>query len=393
LVRPWRAVLAPSYQLLPGGKGSNQAFAAAKVGAANVEFIGCVGDDGFAATLMASLKGAGVGLAGVETRQDAPTACAAVVVDAKGENQICVGSGANLFVTATQLEAPGRLKAGDILLQQMEIPPTQVWAAVERARKAGAHSVLNVAPAAPVPEDVLGSLDFLLVNEHEALEVHAGLQRDLGPGGIAVSDPPTVVTDPLGACIAIATLYEVAVVVTLGAEGAAVCLPRRPPGCDVRRGAAAGCDVMEVEAAPLMDGEKIVDTVGAGDAFVGAFCAALAAGAPLHVCLQRASTVGRYRWTVSKPVLKAPMVSALEATIRCNAFKLCFQFEVAAVQHGGHHRVHGGGGTGGGAGAHGAGPTRGPARGDGQLGARGRAGEGLLGGAGAVVGATEVSQC
>jgi len=70
------------------------------------------------------------------------------------------------------------------------------------------------------------------------------------------------------------------VVVTLGAEGAAVCLPRRPPGCDVQRGGvAAGCDVMEVEAAPLMDGEKIVDTVGAGDAFVGAFCAALAAGA------------------------------------------------------------------------------------------------------------------
>ena len=65
--------------------------------------------------------------------------------------------------------------------------------------------MLNVAPAAPVPEDVLGSLDFLIVNEHEALEVHAGLHRDLG---IAVSDPSTALIDPLVACIAIATLYE-----------------------------------------------------------------------------------------------------------------------------------------------------------------------------------------
>lgn len=170
LPKPGLTVLAPGYQLLPGGKGSNQAYAASRVGCKDVEFIGAVGDDDFAKTLLGSLAGVGVGVSGVKTRQDAPTACAAVVVDAKGENQICVGSGANLTVTAAQLDDGshgGRLKAGDILLQQMEIPHDQVWAAVERARGVGAHAVLNVAPAAKVPDAVLGSLDFLIVNEHE----------------------------------------------------------------------------------------------------------------------------------------------------------------------------------------------------------------------------------
>ena len=197
-----------------------------------------------------------------------------MVVDAAGENQICVGSGANLTVRSSQLESNGgrttRLNAGDILLQQMEIPHAEVWSAVERARGVGAHSVLNVAPAAPVPEAVLGSLDFLIVNEHEALEVYAGCGL-----GAAASEEDGV--DPLDASLAIAKRYEVAVIVTLGSEGAAACLPRRPPGCDVAR-SDGECDVLSVDAAPLSDGEKIVDTVGAGDAFVGAFCAALASG-------------------------------------------------------------------------------------------------------------------
>ena len=152
------------------------------------------------------------------------------------------------------------------------------------ARGAGAHSVLNVAPAAPVPDAVLCDLDFLIVNEHEALEVYAGC----GLGGTGSGD---LVVGALAAAIAVAAKHHVAVIVTLGARGAAACLPRRPSGCDVQR-TDGGCDVMTVSAAPLTAGEKILDTVGAGDAFVGAFCAALASGSPLHVCMQRASAAG-----------------------------------------------------------------------------------------------------
>jgi ribokinase len=127
----------------------------------------------------------------------------------------------------------------------------EVWAAVERARGVGANSVLNVAPAAPVPEHVLRSLDFLIVNEHEALEVFVGCGLGAGGGGGALAGDGGV--DALDASITICTNYNVAVVVTLGAEGAAACLPRRPPGCDVRR-TDGECDVLTVDAAPLLDG-------------------------------------------------------------------------------------------------------------------------------------------
>lgn len=97
-------------------------------------------------------------------------------------------------------------------------------------------------------------------------------------------------SDPLDASIAIAKAYDVAVVVTLGSEGAAACLPHRPPGFAARSD--GGCDVLTAAAAPLAEDEQILDTVGAGDAFVGAFCAALAENAPLSACMARASAAG-----------------------------------------------------------------------------------------------------
>ena len=104
LPSPGVTVLAPTYRLLPGGKGANQAYACAKLGHPRVKFVGATGDDDFANIVLRNLEAVGVDCGGVAKRADAPTACASVIVDAKGENQICVGSGANATVTASQLD-------------------------------------------------------------------------------------------------------------------------------------------------------------------------------------------------------------------------------------------------------------------------------------------------
>jgi sugar/nucleoside kinase (ribokinase family) len=158
-----------------------------------------------------------------------------VIVDNNGENQIAVGSGANNAVTTAQLDFLEKnvkdhtLLPGDVLLQQMEIPMEEVRKAVEIARLIGAFSVLNVAPSAPVPEETLRKLDFLVVNEHEAADVFASLSetnevaKDVSGHFFKTSQNAAVAQSA-----AIASTTGVAVIVTLGAEGAAACLPTRP---------------------------------------------------------------------------------------------------------------------------------------------------------------------
>lgn len=290
LPRPGRTVLAPTYALLPGGKGANQAYAAARAGTPPTHFVGCVGADGFADITTRSLTSAGVDVTRLVVSPSRPTACAAVVVDAAGENQICVGAGANLDVRAAQLDPPDALRRDDLLLMQMEIPPEEVFAALEKARAVGAHSVLNVAPSSsPVPASALEALDFLVVNEHECEDVYRS----------TVASQATKTDDVLvlDMARAVATSHGVATLVTLGGDGAAMFLPRRPAAFPPR--ADGECDVISVDAAPLREGEAIVDTVGAGDAFVGAFVAALAEGRDLTAAMRRAAAAGTIACTAA----------------------------------------------------------------------------------------------
>ena len=317
LPRPGVTVLAPTYELLPGGKGANQAHACAMAceNKTSVHFVGAVGKDAFGDSLRAAFLDANVGVSGLVTHATLPTACAAVIVDNNGENQIAVGSGANNAVTTAQLDFLEKnvkdhtLLPGDVLLQQMEIPMEEVRKAVEIARLIGAFSVLNVAPSAPVPEETLRKLDFLVVNEHEAADVFASLSetnevaKDVSGHFFKTSQNAAVAQSA-----AIASTTGVAVIVTLGAEGAAACLPTRPSLARVgeksdasssgpisqkkRKTILTRVDVLRVSALALVGDERVVDTTGAGDAFVGAFCASLASRRSLPDCLKRASVAG-----------------------------------------------------------------------------------------------------
>ena len=280
LPSPGVTVLAPTYRLLPGGKGANQAYACAKLGHPRVKFVGATGDDDFANIVLRNLEAVGVDCGGVAKRADAPTACASVIVDAKGENQICVGSGANATVTASQLD--GLITKGDVLLMQMEVPPATLNKCVAKAKAAGAKVVVNVAPstdAGEISKATYDAIDFLIVNEHELKDVCDAVGR-LHYG---IDDPRRYFYhDDTSMAKYVCKETKSAVVVTYGADGARLYHPLD----------SNDCDVIHVHAAKLEDGEAIVDTVGAGDAFVGAFVASVASGKSLVECLRKASTAG-----------------------------------------------------------------------------------------------------
>ena len=253
LPRVGETVLTDSYRLAPGGKGANQALAARRAGA-EVRFVGSVGQDDFANRALTNLEAAGIGLDCV-ARTLAPTGCATVCVDAYGENQIVVASGANLLTRAEQMAGLG--DAGDVLLLQLEISPEQNWQAIEFGGQA--VKVLNAAPYAPIPAAALSALDVLIVNELEA----EMLSENHGFGETA----------PVAIARAAAERFGLTCIVTLGAEGA------------VSWHAGGG---YRAPALPL----DAKDTVGAGDAFVGAYCAALADGHEHALCLRRAIVSG-----------------------------------------------------------------------------------------------------
>ena len=239
--------------MLPGGKGANQALAPAGAGG-EVCFSASIGDDDFGQRALSNLAEAGVDLSAV-ARRSRPTACATISVDGDGENQIVVSSGANLETTAAQLKAA----PGDLVLQQMEIPLSEICAGVDLAQQQGAQIILNAAPFHPIPPAILAKLDILIVNEVEARM----LADDLGLGASDLSK----------VCAAAQRRFAMTVILTLGANGAMAFAPDQT----LRAG------TLSLQA---------LDTVGAGDAFVGAFVAAMANDASLADCLRWGSVAG-----------------------------------------------------------------------------------------------------
>jgi ribokinase len=250
---PGETVLAPDYAAVPGGKGANQAVAAARDGA-SVRMVGRVGRDGFARLALASLEGAGVDTAGVAPC-DAPTGCAMIGVDCAGENQIIVASGANVLAGADQVDDTW-LGPGATLVLQMEVAAEANAALIRRARQRQGRIVLNLAPAARLAEDALRMIDVLVVNGGEA----AWLGAELGAGD----------GDDAARAGKLAHFLGITVVVTRGGKGAI---------------AATREGIWAVDALPVTP----LDTTAAGDAFVGVLAAALDRGETLPHAVHRAS--------------------------------------------------------------------------------------------------------
>jgi ribokinase len=270
---PGETVLGPHAVLGPGGKGANQACAAARDGA-QVAMAGAVGRDALAGAALAGLRAAGVDLARV-AELDATTGCAAVCTDEQGRNLIAVGAGANLLARADQVE-DALLGPGALLLCQMECDPAETAALIGRARGRGARTVLNLAPAFPLDPAALRALSLLLVNEHEA----AWLAGQLGGAADAAG-----LRRALGDVDVVRTLGE------RGAEWSAAegegSLPSRP-----------------VQA---------VDTAGAGDCFAGVLAAALDRGAPLAHAIARANAAAALSCT--RPGTQASLPDAAEIDV------------------------------------------------------------------------------
>jgi ribokinase len=241
-------VLGPSARIEPGGKGANQAVAAARDGAA-VVMAGAVGGDVLGAGALALLSDAGVDLERV-ARVDASTGCAAIAVDPAGNNAISVGSGANLLARAEQVE-DAVLGSGATLVLQMEVAAAETAALIERARALGTRIVLNLAPAATLPEAALRAVDVLVVNGTEG----AWLAADLGCAASAEA--------------LAARLGGVAVVLTRGEAGAEIAGPD---------------EAWHESAVPV----EAVDTTAAGDCFVGVMAHRLDAGDSLRNAVRRA---------------------------------------------------------------------------------------------------------
>ncbi len=235
--KPGETVQGTGLEPLAGGKGANQAVAASAAGAA-VVMVGAVGPDQTGSAYLARLWALGIDIASIRVAPGWPTGHALVTVDDGGESSIVVVAGANAAVRTDDLGVLDSAGPGDVVLLQLEVPVEVVTAAARRASARGARIVLNMAPYAAVPPDVVALADPLVVSEHEAL------------------------------LLADSEFVPASLVVTFGAAGAA---------WDGER-----------LTGPEADPVEVVDTTGADDAFCGALVAALVAGADRREALRTA---------------------------------------------------------------------------------------------------------
>ena len=258
---PGETVLGKNFATFPGGKGANQAVAAARLGA-KVSMIGRVGKDAFGDQLLASAQSAGIDTTHVGRDAEAATGVAMIVVDKQGQNSIAVASGANFCLTAVHVQqAWAALENVDLLVMPLETPPETIATAVSLAQVSGVKVVLNPAPARKLSAQVLAAVDVLVPNEPETAQL-SGM-------------PVSTLAESLAAARHLLAQGVANVVLTLGSRGALV------------------LEGESGDATPIPPRKvKVVDTTAAGDAFVAGLAVALGEGKPLVEAAHFANVVG-----------------------------------------------------------------------------------------------------
>jgi ribokinase len=277
--RPGETIIGSAYQQIPGGKGANQAVAAARLGA-QVSMVGRLGRDAFGNQLLEGLAVAGIDWTFVVQDGEAPTGVALIVVDEAGQNSIVVASGANMRLCPADVNAAESAIAGsDILLLQLESPLDAVIRAAELAQRHDVTVILNPAPARPLPDRLLALIDVLIPNESETAILTGTSVESLDQAGSAAAS--------------LLQLGVGAVVLTLGDRGAMLAQESR----------------MEVVPAFQV---QAVDTTAAGDAFVSGIAVAQAEGMDLIDAVKWGNAAGALATTVHGAQPSLPTRRALE---------------------------------------------------------------------------------
>jgi ribokinase len=283
LPRPGETVAGHGFARHAGGKGANQAMAAAKLGG-RVALVAKVGDDALGAELCELLAAHGVDVQRVQRVAEVSTGVALITVAASGQNAIVVVPGANACLAPSDVEGLP-FTSGDVAVAQLEIPLEAVEQFMVSARAAGATTILNAAPARSVPSALLDATDVLVVNETELAHF------------AELSHVPSDATTALEAARRLRRRSDQVVIVTLGAQGAVAAL----------NGGSLQVPGHRVTA---------VDTTGAGDTFTGAMAAALADALPLPQALERANAAAAYSVERAGAAESSPTSAQLAAWLR-----------------------------------------------------------------------------
>lgn len=251
-------VLCEKYDLQPGGKGANQALAATRMGA-RTALVGCAGDDNYSRQILNTIRHQGVITSGVAVSDEFRTGCAMIAKERNGQKRMIVAAGANTETKADQI--PDEiLRADSMVLTQTEVPAEEVFTLIRRAHKRGVKVVLNLAPSMVVPDDILGMLHVLVVNEIELKQVTHGMNLN--------------VSSEEDLAKALAKRGKMTCIVTLSEKGSVV--------------AQADGGFFRVNALDI----EVVDSTGSGDAYCGTLAACLYAGMGLEESVRWASAAG-----------------------------------------------------------------------------------------------------
>lgn len=279
---PGDTVLGGDTKTFPGGKGANQAAAAAKAGA-NVTMLGCVGSDGYASQLKNALKDAGVDTAFIQ-KVEGSSGLAFITVDKSGENMIVVSSGANNKLSPDIL-TDEHFEGVGIILMQLEVPLETVTKAAEMARSKDIPVALNAAPAQELDDALLKKLDFLIVNEGEAALL----------SGMSVNDESNIKK----AGQRLQGKGVDTVIITLGSSGVTYLKNDRVEHLDAQK-------------------VEVVDTTAAGDTFCGALAAALVAGQELAEAVAFANAAGALATTKAGAQPSMPAKTEIQSLLEAS---------------------------------------------------------------------------